>query len=92
MKLLQLKKIRVSELVSIIEINGGRRHTPTCNRLSGCLFSITIAASQPSDRAVDDARQHARALSSDCVVPQRCLRARGLIVYIHGYISIAVKS
>jgi hypothetical protein len=37
---------------------------PTCNRLSGCLFSITIAASQPSDRAVDDARQHARASSS----------------------------
>jgi hypothetical protein len=26
MKLLQLKKIRVSELVSIIEINVGRRH------------------------------------------------------------------
>ena len=38
------QKIRVSELVSIIEFNGERRHANLSSAI-GCLFSITIAAS-----------------------------------------------
>jgi hypothetical protein len=47
MKLLQLKRFVSPN--SFIEIIGGRRHANPSSAI-GCLFSITIAASQPSDR------------------------------------------
>jgi hypothetical protein len=91
MKLLQLKGFVRTRFD--IEINVGRRQANLLTAIR--LFVLYHYRGKSAvGSGVDAARQHARALSSavDCVVPQRCLRARGLIVYIHWYISIAVKS
>jgi hypothetical protein len=78
---------------SFIEIIGGRRHANPSSAI-GCLFSITIAASQPSDRRsmtlgnmreLWEQRLIALCLNDAC-------GHEGLIVYIHGYIFITFKS
>jgi predicted DNA-binding ribbon-helix-helix protein len=47
MKLLQLKKIRVSELVSIIEINVGRRQANLSSARVVCSRSLSQQVSRP---------------------------------------------